>query len=82
VLGHQPGTLGRVLQAFSDRGINLTKIESRPIPGSPWQYRFYLDVEGHRASEPLAGILAAVQAMVAEFDVLGTYPRSEPTGPE
>src|SRR5690606_23216446 len=41
VLEHRPGTLGQALTALSHRGVNLAKLESRPIPGAPWRYRFF-----------------------------------------
>lgn len=44
-LDHKPGTLARLLIALNDVGINLTKIESRPIPENPWHYKFFLDLE-------------------------------------
>src|ERR1700688_1233129 len=44
-LAHNPGSLCSVLNAFARRNLNLIKIESRPIPGTPWSYRFYLDLQ-------------------------------------
>src|ERR1019366_5355112 len=44
-LAHKPGSLCRVLNAFAQRNMNLLKIESRPIPGTPWSYCFYLDLQ-------------------------------------
>jgi chorismate mutase/prephenate dehydratase len=79
--GHTPGDLGEVLRHFSSRNINLTKLESRPIPGTPWSYRFYLDVEGHAASEPLSGALAAIAPFTRDLRVLGTYPRAQQPAP-
>ena len=58
------------------RGVNLCKIESRPIPDRPWQYRFYLDLEGHAASAGVAAALDAVRSLCAELRVLGTYPQA------
>jgi chorismate mutase/prephenate dehydratase len=76
-LAHQPGSLGEVLARFGARGVNLTRIESRPVLGSPWQYRFYLDLEGHAASEPVRAALEELKAVTTEVRVLGTYPRAE-----
>ena len=77
VLAHRPGALGEVLAALSAQGVNLTKIESRPIAGRAWQYRFYLDVEGHAASPAVQAALTGVTALVSELRVLGTYPRAD-----
>lgn len=76
-LAHRPGALGEVLTRFGARGVNLTKIESRPITGMPWQYRFYLDLDGHAASEPVAAALEEIRPFTSELRVLGTYPRAE-----
>ncbi|MEW6744097.1 MAG: bifunctional chorismate mutase/prephenate dehydratase [Planctomycetota bacterium] len=76
-LAHQPGALGEVLSQFGRRGVNLTKLESRPIPGEPWKYRFYLDLQGHAASVPITDALEAVRPMVSELRILGTYPQAE-----
>jgi chorismate mutase / prephenate dehydratase len=77
VLEHKPGTLGQVLTALAQRGVNLSKLESRPIPGEPWRYRFYLDVEGHAASAPLVAAFEDLQPLTSSMKVLGTYPRAE-----
>jgi chorismate mutase/prephenate dehydratase len=74
VLAHQPGALAELLGLLSRRGINMTKIESRPIPSTPWQYRFYLDLEGHAAVDPIRSALAEAEAHTRELRVLGTYP--------
>ena len=73
VLGHRPGALGEVLVCFGRRGLNLTKLESRPIPTQPWRYRFYIDVEAHIASEPFEGALREVAPLLEELRALGTY---------
>jgi chorismate mutase/prephenate dehydratase len=72
-LADRPGALGDVLVRFAARGLSLTKLESRPIPASPWQYRFYVDVLGHAASEPFHAALDEIAPLVAEVRVLGTY---------
>ena len=77
VTAHRPGALGEVLSELSRHGVNLTKLESRPMPGQPWQYRFYLDLEGHAASERVAAALEALRDHTRELRVLGTYPRAE-----
>ena len=77
-LEHRPGTLARVLSTFAARGIDLTKIESRPIPGKPWEYLFYVDVAGDAGAEPLTSALDAVRREVASLRVLGSYPVARP----
>ena len=79
-LAHEPGALGKVLMRFGERGVNLSRIESRPIPGETWRYRFYLDLEAHAASAGVSGALAAIAPHVSGQRVLGTYPIAEPEG--
>ncbi len=74
-LDEDPMALGKVLTQFGNRGIHLTKLESRPIPGCPWKYRFYLDVEGHANSQKMVDALEQVRPLTAELRLLGTYPR-------
>lgn len=81
-LTHEPGALGRVLAAFSQQSVDLSKLESRPIVGTPWRYRFYLDVEGHSASAPVFAAIQAARAECSELSVLGSYPcAGRPTPP-
>ena len=77
VLEHKAGTLGEMLQRLTLRGVNLSKLESRPVPGQPWQYRFYVDVEGHAASAPLTAALEDIRPLTSSLRVLGTYARAE-----
>lgn len=79
-LAHEPGALGEVLRGFGERGVNLTKLESRPVLGSAWTYRFYLDLEGHAASSQVTEALAAIGPSVRETRILGTYPRAGEAG--
>jgi prephenate dehydratase len=71
-LAHKPGALLASLQPFSKHGVNLLKIESRPIHGKPFEYQFYVDVEaaGH---ERLEEALEEVRGATSELRVLGWY---------
>ncbi len=70
-----PGALFRGLSAFALRDLNLTKIESRPLRGKPWEYLFYVDFEG-REDSPVARKALGHLAELADFmRVLGSYPR-------
>jgi len=73
----RPGTLVEVLHEFSDRAINLTKVESRPSREELGIYIFLIDLEGHRSDPAVAEALAAVQAKSFFFRVLGSYPRRD-----
>jgi prephenate dehydratase len=72
-LAHQPGALLAALEPFSRHGINLLKIESRPIHGSPWEYQFFLDVETQVAPH-LEAALGDVRKATSELRLLGLYP--------
>ena len=69
----EPGSLFHVLQVLADNHLNMKKLESRPIPGSPWEYMFYvdLDVPAERASFDRA--MEQVQAAAASYRLLGLY---------
>lgn len=72
-----PGALFRALSAFALRDLSLTKIESRPLRGKPWEYLFYLDFLGHAEETGSQNALRHL-AEVADFmRVLGTYPRGD-----
>ncbi|HYR28356.1 MAG TPA: prephenate dehydratase [Thermoanaerobaculia bacterium] len=73
-VANKPGALFRALGAFALREIDLSKIESRPIEGRPWEYAFYVDVVGNAAEEPLAGALENLRQMADSVKMLGTYP--------
>jgi prephenate dehydratase len=72
-LPHKSGALLRALQPFADRGIDLLKIESWPIKGRPWEYRFYLDLQGSCNDEQVISALAELGERAAEVRVLGCY---------
>ena len=72
-LAHRPGALLASLEPFSRHGVNLLKIESRPIHGRPWEYQFFLDVETDSAPR-LDAALAEVHKATSDLRVLGLYP--------
>jgi len=76
-LAHQPGALHRALGIFARRDINLLKIESRPIPGSPWQYRFYLDLQAALHGAETVAALEELRRCTDEVRILGCYPAHE-----
>jgi chorismate mutase/prephenate dehydratase len=80
MLQHRPGTLYEALRAFSDRKINLTKIESRPTRQKPWEYNFYLDFEGHRQDKVIKEALEKLNSLTLFLKVLGSYPKAKTQG--
>lgn len=79
VVAHEPGSLHRALGVFAQRGVDLTKLESRPIPGRPWEYRFFADVRGD-AHGSLTDSLDELRRLAAEVHVLGSYPEWPSSG--
>ena len=75
IVSHAPGTLFRVLQVFYEKGINLTKIESRPNKEKPWEYIFFIDFEGHATDPHVAQALHDVKEHVLFVKLLGSYPQ-------
>ena len=71
---HKPGGLVDVLEHFRTHGINIFSLDSRPTRDTPWEYLFYLDVDGHETEEPLRSCLAELKAECPVFKVLGSYP--------
>ena len=74
---HEHGALVRCLNVIADEGLNVTKLESRPRPGTPWEYVFYIDVEGHIASPRMQAALAGLAERTVFVKVLGCYPARE-----
>jgi len=74
--GNQPGALYHMLQPFSEYGVSLTKIESRPSRKGPWNYVFFVDIDGHRDASNVAKALDKLNNKVSLLKVLGSYPRT------
>lgn len=72
-LSHAPGALYESLRPFAERGINLLKLESYPIRGKPWEYRFYLDVQITKEHSQIEGALIELEKITSELRVLGKY---------
>jgi prephenate dehydratase len=68
-----PGALFRALAALALRDLSLTKIESRPLRGKPWEYRFYIDLIGRAEDEPVKNALSHLGEVCDFLRVLGTY---------
>jgi prephenate dehydratase len=74
VLANQPGALARAIQAFAANGLNLSRIESRPIPESPFEYTFYLDVDPAADGDAVRDAIAELHACSRWLKILGHYP--------
>ena len=72
-----PGALFRALSAFALRDLNLTKIESRPLRGKPWDYLFYVDFIGHTADPAAVNALGHLAELADMWRVLGCYPAAK-----
>ncbi len=71
---HREGALAHCLNLLAEHGLNLTKLESRPVPSRPWEYLFYVDIEGPVDSESAALGIAELRRECPYLRVLGTYP--------
>jgi prephenate dehydratase len=77
-LGRRPGTLYRSLAGLAEADIDLTKIESRPIEGRPWEYSFFLDFMGDRTDPPVERALSHLATHTENLRILGSYAKGEP----
>jgi prephenate dehydratase len=71
---HSRGSLAKVLTAISNGGINLSKLQSFPIPGSDFKYSFHADME-FESIEQFNNVIKEVEPLTAELKVYGTYKR-------
>lgn len=72
-LSHRSGTLYRILTVFAAAGLNMMKLESRPIPGRSWEYRFFVDFTGDLTAPGMEEVLRELSQASESFRVLGNY---------
>lgn len=76
-LPHASGTLYNILSHFIFNGLNMNRIESRPIPGKKWQYRFFIDFDGCLSSREVRNALTGIESETENFRILGNYIHAE-----
>jgi prephenate dehydratase len=77
VTDHQPGALHRAIEPFGRHRLDLVQLVSRPIPRTPWRYRFDAVLAGHPLDQVVSETLAEVQGLTRELRVFGSYPAHE-----
>lgn len=76
-LAHQVGSLYRIISIIAESSLNMTRIESRPIFGRPWEYYFYLDFEGNLMEPRVRSALEKIAENSSQLKFLGNYPKGE-----
>ena len=76
-LPHSPGALQQALAPFARRSLNLMKIESRPMRGKPWEYRFYLDLQAAAGGAATVAALEQLKDFAVDLRILGSYKSAE-----
>ncbi len=76
-LAHETGSLYHILGFVIYNGLNMTKIESRPIPGEKWRYRFYIDLDGNLGDIAVRDALKSIEQEAGNFKILGSYIQAE-----
>ena len=73
---NKPGTLVGALQEFAVRGVDMSRIESRPTRKEPNTYNFFVDLVGHIDDDPIAQAIAAVGEQATQIRMLGSWPKA------
>ena len=72
-LPHQAGSLHEILTIFAVYGLNMVKLESRPIPDRGWEYRFFAEFTGDLTAPGMDGVLHELSQLSADFRILGNF---------
>ena len=72
---HKAGALARVIRRIGEAGFNLESIKSRPMPGTPWEYYFYVELVGDADDEGSRALLAQLSQVCRTVRLLGAYTR-------
>jgi chorismate mutase/prephenate dehydratase len=75
-VSNYPGALYEALRVFATRGVNLLKLESRPRPGKPWEYLFYVDWEGNLKEDTYQEMIKELSTKTSFWRILGSYKNS------
>jgi prephenate dehydratase len=76
LIRNESGSLTKALKTIANRNINLTKIETRPLIGRPWEYQFFVEIEGHKNDYLVAEAIDELRTVSYNLKILGSYPRS------
>ena len=76
----QAGALHRLLEPFARHGVNLTAVQSRPMKGKPWEYIFFIDMEGHESADEVGKALDEAADYAHSYKILGSFPRGAALG--
>jgi chorismate mutase/prephenate dehydratase len=77
----ESGALHRLLAPFAAHGVNLTSIQARPLRGTPWEYVFFIDLEGHHSEQRVQAACADAAKLATSWRVLGSFPRASTLRP-
>lgn len=76
-LPNRPGSLHQLLSIFSEAGVNMTALQSRPSPAGKWEYLFFIDIDGHQQDTKIAAVLKSAQKITANLKVVGSYRKNK-----